>query len=71
MAWPWASVACVTIQAPLVVSPFKLHLLVPPSMQGISGAIRAYLQLHDRPAGGSAEDEEALLAGMTPEEQKK
>ena len=41
------------------------------SLQGISGAIRAYLQLHDRPAGGAAEDEEALLASMTPEEQKK
>ncbi len=42
-----------------------------PVLQGISGAIRAYLQLHDRPAGGAAEDEEALLAGMSAEEQKK
>lgn len=43
----------------------------PTYLKGISGAIRAYLQLHDRPAGGAAEDEEALLASMTPEEQKK
>lgn len=40
-------------------------------LQGIGGAVRAYLELHDRPAGGRQEDEAALLAGMTPDEQKK
>lgn len=40
-------------------------------VQGISGAVRAYLQLHDRPSGGQEKDEAELLAGMTPEEQKK
>jgi len=40
-------------------------------LQGISGAIRTYLQLHDRPSGRGEQDEEALLASMSPEEQKK
>ncbi len=40
-------------------------------LQGISGAVRAYLQLHDRPSGGQEKDEAALLASMTAEEQKK
>ena len=39
--------------------------------QGISGAVRAYLRLADRPAGGADADEEAALAGMSAEEQKK
>ncbi|KAL4424899.1 hypothetical protein ABPG77_002122 [Micractinium sp. CCAP 211/92] len=40
-------------------------------VKGISGAVRAYLQLHDRPSGGQEKDEAALLASMTAEEQKK
>ncbi|KXZ45838.1 hypothetical protein GPECTOR_50g632 [Gonium pectorale] len=37
-----------------------------------TGAIRVYLQLHDSPPGAAnGADEEALLAGMSPEERKK
>jgi hypothetical protein len=41
------------------------------SRQGISGAVRAYLELHDRPVGTAQQEEEAALAGMSPEEQKR
>ena len=38
----------------------------------MSGAVQAYLQLHDRgQAGGADADEAAALAGMTAEEQTK
>lgn len=53
----------------LTVSPMRRPFVLP--MQGISGAIHTYIQLHDRPAGGQAQEEEALLAGMSAEEQKR
>jgi hypothetical protein len=44
----------------------------PTYLKGMSGAISAYLQLHDSAtAGGGPGGEEALLAGITAEEQKK
>ncbi len=48
-------------------------VLAPPFLpvQGISGAIQSYIQLHDRPSGRQAQEVEALLAGMSAEEQKR
>jgi hypothetical protein len=44
----------------------------PTYLKGVSGAISAYLQLHDSAAaGGGPGGEEALLAAMSAEEQKK
>ena len=44
----------------------------PTYLKGMSGAISAYLRLHDSAAaGGGPADEEALLAAMSAEEQKK
>lgn len=43
----------------------------PSYLKGIQGAVLAYIQLHDRPAGSRGDDEAALLAGMSPEEQKR
>ena len=44
----------------------------PTYLKGLSGAISAYLQLHDSAAaGGGPGGEEALLAAMSAEEQKK
>lgn len=43
-----------------------------PVLQAACGAIRVFLQLHDRPPGaGNEADDEALLGAMTPEERKK
>lgn len=37
----------------------------------MSGAVAAYLDLHDHPPKTAAQQEEELLAGMSAEEQKK
>jgi hypothetical protein len=39
--------------------------------QAMSGAVHAYLDLYDHPPKSAAQQEEELLAGMSPEEQKK
>jgi hypothetical protein len=43
----------------------------PTYLKGIAGAVAAYLRLHDAPSNGSADDEDAAVAGMSAEEARR